>query len=696
VTGLSTLEFAKSAAHRHTPAEYRRYVYLSNGWGRMQRWDGTSTTLEDAGISPPSPTAGDWAPAPTEAAGDCVVGTHVVRYRYKDSRTGYVSDPSNEAEIVVTSTNGELTFPISTTTATNMIRSLDSKVDKIVLEMSVVGQTGTAGAQFFVAAEGLQSAATLVVDLSDDVLTQKLLPYDSDGHRVPPVAKHVLSHADHLWLFGQVQHSTGTADFTNGSSDVDEATDPDWRTDVLGTSTVRPDVTWLIRRSGDVAVYEVDYYDSGNSKIVLKDTYGGVSGTGLGYTLFSVSNDIWVSRPNYPESFIVESRLSGPSSEHAGEITGAIGYGNSVLVFTERASFKILWDRGPTVDAGIFPVAAGRGAIGQRVIQQVEGVVYVMDRLGIYAFNGTQEVEHLSRAVEDVFQDQIDFALAAKFSSVYMPKLRAIRWYVQFLEDELLYPQRYLQLDLDTQTWGTGKHQQGVADVALVPTEDGLAPIMSDDQGHVWFLDRGNSDGCSDETSHPVATSGSTTTVVQFSTVLPTTGAGYDGCYLYDPEQEEYRRITANTSSEITVATAFTVPPADGDTLWVGAFESELKSKAYIAPRSVGHKRRGAYYWLGYHPTESSRDVEVRAFEDYSTTSKTWTANRNDLTGLTWPVLASDPWKADSSYSQGSVGIPVGSNWKRALELQVKVIEPDCPLEIFSLELDGESRREAG
>jgi len=74
----ATLDSGLDGNHRYTSAEYKRKVYLSNGWGKLRRWDGTSLTLDDAGIPGPDQDLDSWTPAPAESAGNCEVGTHLV------------------------------------------------------------------------------------------------------------------------------------------------------------------------------------------------------------------------------------------------------------------------------------------------------------------------------------------------------------------------------------------------------------------------------------------------------------------------------------------------------------------------------------------------------------------------------------------------------------------------------------------
>lgn len=787
---MASLSTGQTANHRATAAEYRRMAYLSNGWDKCKRWDGRTAALETAGIEGPSADLDSWTPSPTQAAGACEIGVHVFRYRYLDSKTGYVSNPSEEREVEVTSTNGQLTFAINTATATNIIRSTDTKVDRIVIEMTVLG-----GSDFFKAAEGLNSASTIVVSISDAELETQFLAWDDDGHDVPPVAKYIVSHRDRLWLFGQVTHSTGTATFTNSDVDVDEgSTDPDWRATALGDSTATPatypSVAWFIQKDGDAAVYEIDTYDESLSKIILKSAYQGTTASNASYQIFSRANVIWLSRPGYPESFEPLKFLNGPNNEMAGDITAGVGYGSSMLFYSLSSCFKLAWDQDPLIDPVIVPLSNKYGALNQRVVVEVEGRVYAMDRLGWTVWEGVFP-RMISRPV-DALRSLIDYDQADRFHAVFFPGLRAIRWFVQYtgtgleharpitsstsrplrfytsddtirdvtigaphsfiddgykvgmtltipegftnsgtytvtavtateisvaenLTDEgpitspLLimtasgtpaggvYPHNYIQYDVDTQQWSTGETYQGIAESRLVPTATGPRVLYGDENGHTWFADVGTCDGCDEDDSHLTVASGSSASVVTVDETLPTTGVGLAGCYLVwlTGATREYRLISSNTSSAITVAVPFSSAPVDGNFLWVGPIPSLLKTKAYAARGTRKKKIRPRRLTVEFTPESSARYVEIRAYDDLSDTVKTVASGtRNNLQGVVWPGNGPNGYPAntflgDLSETDGQWDIPVGSEYRRYVEVELECEEPDATVEIVTLELDG-------
>jgi len=86
--------------------------------------------------------------------------------------------------------------------------------------------------------------------------------------------------------------------------------------------------------------------------------------------------------------------------------------------------------------------------------------------------------------------------------------------------------------------------------------------------------------------------------------------------------------------------------------------------------------------------------LKVRAYENYSSTKKQWRPGGNNIDGVTWPTTASDDWVVDTSFADGVVDIPIGSEFRRTFEIEIEIDEPDIPVEILSIEHDGEELRD--
>src|SRR5687767_11888506 len=101
LTGMSTYS-------RPCLAAIQGAVYYTNGENPVKTMN--QSPAYDAGIDGPAGTLG----APTATAGNTTAGTHLLRYRFRNSKTGFVSNPSDNLSYTVSGGNGSLRFDVGT------------------------------------------------------------------------------------------------------------------------------------------------------------------------------------------------------------------------------------------------------------------------------------------------------------------------------------------------------------------------------------------------------------------------------------------------------------------------------------------------------------------------------------------------------------------------------------------------------
>lgn len=682
-SGASTLYSAVSQNKRPRIAVHNRKVYVVDGWRPMQRWDGLAAATVAAGITGPSQVPGAWGPTPTTASGNCTTGTHKFRYRYLDSTTGYVSEPSNEYQTsVVAGVSNQLTFAIDTSGSGNIIRSGDSKVDKIVVEMTLTG-----GATFYKAAEVLQTASTVVVSIADTSLVNQSLPWPGTlsshigVHLPPPTMKGVLSFRGRLWLYGSPVHAEGTLAVTNASSTL-TGTGTDW-TDVIAKPTAASFANrqvWRLKVAGDAVDYEINTRASATSA-ALTATYAGSTASGLAYSIYTRDNNIYYSEPGFPEAFPALNYIEGPSS---GPITSLTPHASALLMTSLNGMARFVWSDSPATDGVRRTVPTDRGAVCPDVVVNVEETVYGLDRRGVWAFRGESPVA-VSREIESLVQ-RINFAVEEKFTAVWCPKLRAVRWWVALdLDTE---PHHFLQFDVDRQVWSTGQRDFAITAGGLVPTTTGLKVLVGDENGYDWYDDEGTTDGCDGAAAAQGLVRGSpTTTSVPLSVVLPTSPS-LAGAYAYSEALGESRRITSNTSSTLTVAAFSSAPPVD-TRIHLGRVRAVAKTKAF---QSRGHKHVGRYMFLYFVPLAEVagvlRRVRLRFYRNLASTQEPFEGGRlPSLGGLTFE--AGGDWIVDVTHPDGVVKVSLGSEGVHYTEAELDVTDASVPVKILGVTIDG-------
>lgn len=163
-------------------------LYFTNGTDPIQVITAGDAVAADAGIAAPvaAPTAG------SPAAGTVDAGVHLIRYRYKNSVTGYYSNPSPDLEFTAA---GSQNVPLT------LVASADPKVDQQVIEMTL-----QAGDVYYVVATQAQSTS-YTINISDLLLAVNLAVNtyaapDGFGHEPPPDANLMIEHRGRIFLWG--------------------------------------------------------------------------------------------------------------------------------------------------------------------------------------------------------------------------------------------------------------------------------------------------------------------------------------------------------------------------------------------------------------------------------------------------------------------------------------------------------------
>jgi hypothetical protein len=215
---MTTLATGLNAVNQPCVAACQGSIYYTNNYDQVKKWNGIATSLLDAGISSPPLVIG----APTTAAGGFSNGDHLIRYRYKDSSTGYVSNPSPALTVNVSGGNGLLTFGIDA--ADDIRTTTDTKVDQYIIEATHVG-----GGTFYEVGVAAVDATSVVVGMADTSLIQQFnsdseygstVDLEAFSNEVPPLGTIALSYRGRLWIFGDEPYSLTSVTFNSGSTSV--------------------------------------------------------------------------------------------------------------------------------------------------------------------------------------------------------------------------------------------------------------------------------------------------------------------------------------------------------------------------------------------------------------------------------------------------------------------------------------------
>lgn len=140
-------------------------------------------------------------------------------------------------------------------------------------------------------------------------------------------------------------------------------------------------------------------------------------------------NALMYSEVDEPESVPAENELV--VQENTGEsdrIVSLVPLGGALLIVQTAHIYKLTYVAQPVIDASMLLVA-NRGVLHHRCWASMNGVVFLVDSQGMYAFDGQQE-EAVSIAIDNYWRDgSIDFSKADQFHVAADQQTKTVRFY---------------------------------------------------------------------------------------------------------------------------------------------------------------------------------------------------------------------------------------------------------------------------
>jgi hypothetical protein len=162
-------------------------------------------------------------------------------------------------------------------------------------------------------------------------------------------------------------------------------------------------------------------------------------------------NSLMYSEVDEPESvpdaneLVVQENTDTPD-----KIVALVPLSSALLVVQSAHIYKLMYVAQPVIDASIM-LAAHRGVLNHRCWAIMAGVAFLVDSVGLYAFDGGQE-QSVSLPVDNYWRDQIiDFAQSDKFHLAADHLTRTVRFF--YCRSGDTEPVRALCYCTATQAW---------------------------------------------------------------------------------------------------------------------------------------------------------------------------------------------------------------------------------------------------
>jgi hypothetical protein len=646
---------------RGTFARCNNKLYYANDYDVMKVITRGDQVGYDAGIAAPA----SLMPAPSQTAGLVSVGVHLIRFRFMDSKTQYISDPSAAITVTVASI-ATLTFAIGG------IGNPDPKSDTLIFEMTTAG-----GSAYYRAVTQAYGSTTLVINLSDASLIQ-LQPtqvYGDFGQQQPPRFSIVAEHRGRLFGWGSNVLTSSTT-MVNGNSTQFFVT-------AGGPSGAgAPWAGRLVSVAGDAATYTASSVGTGG--FTLTSPYPGTSGTKL-VTIYNQTPDmLYWSRPAMPEAWKplewARRVFTGKSDFPA----GMWSFYDDLYLFGQRSVLRFQFTNDPA-SGRLIASQSDMGVWNQQCIVEAAGNLYGWGRSGAWCIQGV-DPDHISRPIDDTVNALLDTSQVAKIHANYDPRERVIQWF--FVATGQTQPTYSMAYDVDRATWSLRQYLQTItASTQAVSGINPLRAILSDGNGYSWFLADNVFDGLPSAMTTGIITaqSGATTTVISANQTLDT-ATGLAGCMLYRPATGESKVVSANTSTQLTLGAALSSAPSNGETLYLGAVPWSIGTMWWTG-KGQQYKDRPAYLNMHFMPQSATQLFTLQLFLDFSSTPYSFTTGATD----TYPdgVVVTNSTSitvmgGGGTARDGFISIPMPSDWARVISATLTSYTPVGPIRLLA------------
>lgn len=609
-TGTATaLASGLSADIAGTLTNHQAKLYYNNDFDDTRRMERGDLAAVTAGIDAPTV-----APTVSGSSGASDSTNHFFRYRYRDEKTGYLSNPSS----AISSTSYTAYVDIACTA------SPDAKVTQIILEA-----TTDNGSIYYQVGTRANTNGSVRFSVTDAVLEQGIAVdaiYGDYGHEPPPFVEIMCEHRGRMFGWKRSVRTRTACTVMSGVGSISGTGFPTtgaWDGRLL---TVNSEKTTNIISSTTSTV------------ITLASAYSGTaSGSANTINVFHPQPDMLMwSRAGFPESWklstwarrILQGGACDPSAMFSAYDTLWLCGQNTIRTFDYTAD---------PAAARIGNVPTEMGVYNQQCVVQADGRTFCLGQAGAFELQGRVPTR-ISDDIEIQLASLIDTAQFADFHGCYDPYERSVTWYFTRVGDTV--PKDGICYFTESGQWQFVSYRQPIK----CSTTYGSAaypyrPYLADSNGWVWRVGDDRPADCLPSTmSSGVLTTASanSTTTINIVESLPTGSGDCKGAMLYWPAAAEARVITANTANTVTVSPGFTTAPGTGVTLYLGSIDVHLESDWWTM-RSPQHKKRVPYLAIEHLSETTAPEAFVSVYQDLSGTAKQWTTDSGDsrLLGIT-------------------------------------------------------------
>lgn len=415
-----------------------------------------------------------------------------------------------------------------------------------------------------------------------------------------------------LFMAGEVVYDKGSLSLTNGSPTVTG----------IQTEFVAGFIGRFLRVKGQSTAYEISAV-GGATALTLISNYTGSSGL-FEYEIRSAPAErlnFYFSGSGAPTGWNPADGLTVP--QPGDTITGMLDFGSFLYLLLERSLYRLTYDAHPGRDGRQF-LAVRRGCVNQRCWVQFGGQTFLLDRQGVYLFDGGAD-QDVSAPIQTLFQrpnddgiPRINWARRKYFHGCVDTAAGVVRFFVCL--GNCRYPQHALAYRVTTQEWSIEEYPFPVSSSTNL-TATPAYPIIGSSARRLMVLGGGQLDQVNGKL-------GATRFAITAATYLSVT---YDSATYVIPAADvvgaplvitkgrgkgQLRTIVSATGGVITVKTPFDVLPDATSEVQIGGIPWAWRSRRFYWAATERNTPRQCD--VLFRPADGSLDL--RLYESASTT----------------------------------------------------------------------------
>lgn len=671
-------------------------LYIHNGLDAAQRWDGQTLVCETSGMEAP-----DTACTIAGSGSGSIFGNYNAYVRFIDDE-GIPGNLSPVASTAITSGAAiagfsyasvpkDTTHRTQRTTGREIWRNTSGQNVTLYLATTIDDNTT-------LTASDSKTDGELITQTSMRMYTADNYPNANRFTPPPSDMSVIVSFMDRMWFSVPSSYNPGRITSITGKAVV-----------AAGTMFTQQMVGWKLFVAGKLA----GEIASVNSATSLTLTTSQDTGFGTALSWYSIGsglerrNMVMFSEANEPES--VPSVNSLVLQEDGDTMRGMMVHGSYLYLLKNRHIYRLTTAGDPRRDAQVVLVAE-RGVVNQQCWCRAEGLAFIMDFNGIYAFDGAS-IQSASDAVQDWFRDEINWSASKWFSCAHAPDEQTVRFFValgtdSFPKDALCYNYRMRQWHHEDYPFEIGS--------ACEANINGMRRVIVGAEETVQLLGEGVLDGCApypssretslasvSETTRGTITSASTNWFVDsaadftFSNwFAPPNSYGAPVAVIDTKGDYQIRRIASidSNNKKITVQDDWDTVPTVGDTYQIGAIELQALFGTFeYVEQEQSNVRKLA---VRYEPQTNASTLSIRRYHNHSGTALTHAVDYDNGDGVVTKQgnaniqldLTRAPGYLRYNYDGGFENYGPA---ERMLEVELKGVSGKEKTKLYSLDIEG-------